>query len=124
MKATSQILTSNPLEFDENFFPFLKEEIVDKLLNVDEEIDILFKASTLIRWLSYDPNMRVGTSKRVSMGSDRHLVFFGQCFPLFGHKCYFFGQTVSFWPDPPPFGHTPPLFGQSPLLFGRNFPPF
>jgi hypothetical protein len=51
----------------------LREEIVDKLLDVDEEIDILFKALTAIRWLSYDPNMLLGTFKRVSMGSDRHL---------------------------------------------------
>ncbi len=63
VKATGQILTSNQLEFDENFFPFRKEEIVDMLLDVDEEINILFKASTPIRWLSYDPNMRLGLSR-------------------------------------------------------------
>ena len=74
VKATGQILTSNQLEFDENFFPFRKEEIVDKLRDVDEEIDILSKALTPIRWLSYDPNMRLGTFKRASMGSDRHLI--------------------------------------------------
>jgi hypothetical protein len=73
-KATGQILTSNQLELDENFFLFRREEIVDKLLDEDEEINILFKASTPIRWLTYDPNMRLGTFKRVSMGSDRHLI--------------------------------------------------
>jgi hypothetical protein len=44
VKATGQILTSNQLEFNQNFFPFQKQEVVDNLLNVDEEINILFKA--------------------------------------------------------------------------------
>jgi hypothetical protein len=37
VKATGQpeILTSSQLEFNENFFPFRKEEIVDKLWDVD-----------------------------------------------------------------------------------------
>ena len=74
VKRTGQILTSNQLEFDEIFFPFWKEEIVEKLMDVDEEIDIRFKASAPIQRLVYNPAMRLVTFKRVSMGLNRHLI--------------------------------------------------
>jgi hypothetical protein len=74
VKATGQILTSNQLEFEENFFPFWKKKVIERLGDVDEEIDILVKASAPIRWLKYDPAMRLGTFKRVNIGSDSHLI--------------------------------------------------
>ena len=45
IEKTGQILTSNQLEFDENFFPYRKEELISKLDEGDNEIDILYKAS-------------------------------------------------------------------------------
>ncbi len=41
IKETGQIHTSNQLDFDEGFYPYRKEELVAKLGDMDEEIDIL-----------------------------------------------------------------------------------
>jgi hypothetical protein len=74
IKETGQILTSNQLEFDEGFFPYRKEELVAKLGDMDEEIDILYRASAPIRWLEYDPSLPLATFKKVDMGSGRQLI--------------------------------------------------
>ena len=74
VEKTGQILSSNQLEFDEGFFPYRKEELIAKLAEMDDEIDILYKASAPIRWIDYDPSLRLGTFKKVDMGSDRHLI--------------------------------------------------
>ena len=44
VEKTGQILTSNQREFDENFFPYRKVELISKLDEGDNEIDILYKA--------------------------------------------------------------------------------
>ncbi len=76
VKAIWQILTSNQFKFRDNFFLFQKKQVVERLGDVDEEleIDILFKTSAPFRWLRYYPTMRLGTLKKVNMGSDRHLI--------------------------------------------------
>ena len=74
VEKTGQILTTNQLEFDEGFFPYRKEELIAKLAEMDDEIDILYKASAPIRWMDYDPSLPLGTFKKVDMGSDRHLI--------------------------------------------------
>ena len=74
VEKTGQILTSNQLEFDENFFPRRKEELISKLDEGDSEIDILYKASAPIRWLNYSPDLQLATFKKVNMGSERNLI--------------------------------------------------
>ena len=43
------------LTFDELFCQYWKESLIKRLDNVEDEIDILFKASSPIKWLEYDP---------------------------------------------------------------------
>ena len=74
VEKTGQILRSNQIEFDEGLFPHRKEEMISKLDEGDSEIDILYKASTPIRWLAYTPDLQLATFRKVNMGSDRHLI--------------------------------------------------
>ena len=74
VEKTGQILTSNQLEFDEGLFPYRKEEMISRLDEGDSEIDILYKASTPIRWLTYTSDLHLATFKKVHMGSDRLLI--------------------------------------------------
>ena len=48
--------------------------MISRLDEGDNEIDILYKASTPIRWLKYAPDLRLATFKKVNMGSDRLLI--------------------------------------------------
>jgi hypothetical protein len=56
--STGLVLLSNQLVFDESFFPYRKEELVLKHKDEgDDRIDILFKASAPIDWMTYDPSV-------------------------------------------------------------------
>ena len=72
LEKTGQILSLNQLEFDEGLFPYRKEELIAKLAEMDDEIDILNKVSAPILWI--DPSLLLGTFKKVDMGSDHHLI--------------------------------------------------
>ena len=72
--STGQVITTNQLDFDENFFPYRKEELIKQLDEYDDEIDILFKASAPITWLKYDSSMNLSTFTKVQMGSGRMLI--------------------------------------------------
>jgi hypothetical protein len=50
-------LTSKQLHCDEDFFPYIKEELIKRLDEGDSEIDILFKAVSPIKWLVNGPSM-------------------------------------------------------------------
>ena len=67
-------MTSNQLVFDESFFPYRKEALIQQLDEGDYEIDILYKASSPIKWLVYDPSMPLIKYTKVHMGSDQNLV--------------------------------------------------
>jgi hypothetical protein len=56
VEKTGQILASNQLEFDEEFFPYRKEELIASLADTDNGIDIVYKASAPIRWMDHDPS--------------------------------------------------------------------
>jgi hypothetical protein len=74
LTSTGQVLTSNQLDFDENFYPYRKEELIKHMDDGDNETDILFKASASITWLQYDPSMNLSTFKKMHMGSGRILI--------------------------------------------------
>ena len=74
IRATGQVMTTNQLDFDESFFPFRKEELIKQLDEGDDEIDILFKLSSPITWLKYDPSMNLSKFKKMHMGSGRILI--------------------------------------------------
>ena len=74
LEKTGPILTSNQLEFDEGFSPYCKEELIATLGEMDDEIDIVYKASAPIQWIDYDQSLPLGTFKKVDMGSARHLI--------------------------------------------------
>ena len=72
--STGQVFASNQIVFDESVFPYRKEELIKKMDEGDEEIDILFKASSPITWLKYDPSVPLTKWTKVHMGSDKNLV--------------------------------------------------
>ena len=49
--STRQIIVSNQVVFDESFFPYRKEDLIEQLDEGDDELDILYKASSPIKWL-------------------------------------------------------------------------
>jgi hypothetical protein len=63
-------MTTNQLDFDESFFPFRKEKLIKQLDEGDDEMDILFKASSPITWLKYDSSMNLSTFKRCIWARD------------------------------------------------------
>ena len=74
IEKTGQILTSDQLQFYEIFSPYWKEELISRLDDRENEIDILCKASALIQWLSYSLDLQLATFKKVNMGSDCLLI--------------------------------------------------
>ncbi len=51
-----QIIVTNQVVFDESFFPYSKEVLIKQLDEGDDELDILYKASSPIKWPeSYPP---------------------------------------------------------------------
>ena len=57
IQSTRQIIVTNQVVFDESFSPYSKEELIKQLDKGDDELDILYKASSPIKWLEYDPSM-------------------------------------------------------------------
>ena len=60
--------------YGERFFPYHKEELVKQLDEGDDELDILYKASSPIKWLEYDPSMSLIKFTKVHIGSDKILI--------------------------------------------------
>jgi hypothetical protein len=56
---TRQIIVTNQVVFDESFFLYSKEERIKQLDERDDELYILYKASSPIKWLEYNPSMSV-----------------------------------------------------------------
>ncbi len=48
---TRQIIDTNQVVFNESFFPYRKEDLIKQLDEGDDERDILYKASSPIKWL-------------------------------------------------------------------------
>ena len=63
----------NQAVFDESFYPYSKEELIKQLDEGGDELDILYKASSPIKWLEYDPSMSLIKFTNVHMGSDKIL---------------------------------------------------
>ena len=72
--ATDKLLTTNQLVFDESFFPYRKESLIKQLDEVDNEIDILFKESSPITWLTYDPKESLMKYTKVHVGSGSDII--------------------------------------------------
>ena len=72
--STRQIIVTNQAVYDERFFPYRKEELIKQLDEGDDELDILYKASSPIKWLEYDPSMSLIKFTKVHMGSDKILI--------------------------------------------------
>ena len=72
--STRQIIVTNQAVFDERFFPYRKKELIKQLDEGDDEPDILYKASSPIKWLQYDPLMSLIKFTKVHMGSDKILI--------------------------------------------------
>jgi hypothetical protein len=72
--ALDKLRTTNQLTFDEGFYPYRKESLIKKLDEVGDEIDILFKASSPIKWLEYDPTVSLMNYTKVHMGSGTDMV--------------------------------------------------
>ena len=72
--STRQIIVTNQVVFDESFFPYRKEDLIKQLDEGDDELDILYKASSSIKWLKYDPSMSLIKFTKVHMGSDKILI--------------------------------------------------
>jgi hypothetical protein len=68
--ATDKLLTTNQLVFDESFFLYRKENFIKQIDEADNEIDILFKESSPITWLAYDPKESLMKYTKVHMGRD------------------------------------------------------
>jgi hypothetical protein len=70
------VTTSKQLDFNENFFPYRKEELIKQLDESDDKVNLLFKALAPITWLKYDPSMNLITFTKMhtSMGSGRNLI--------------------------------------------------
>jgi hypothetical protein len=73
--ATDKLLTTNQLVFDESFFPCRKENFIKQLDEADNEIDILFKESSPITWLAYDPKESLMKYTKVHMGLGSDIIF-------------------------------------------------
>ncbi len=72
--ATGQVTTTNQLDFDENFFPYQKGELIMQSDEGDAKVDILFKASSPMTWLKYYPSINLSTCTKMHMGSGRNLI--------------------------------------------------
>ena len=72
--ATDKLLTTNQLVFDESFFPYRKEKFIKQIDEADNEIDILFKESSPITWLAYDPKESLMKYTKVHMGSGSDII--------------------------------------------------
>ena len=59
----------NQLTFDEPFFPYRKESLAQKLDEVGDEIDFLFKVLFPIKWFEYYPLVSLMKYNKVHMGS-------------------------------------------------------
>jgi hypothetical protein len=74
IQSTRLIIVTNQVVFDESFFPYRKEDLIKQLDEGDDELDILYKASSPIKWLEYDPSMSLIKFTKVHMGSDKILI--------------------------------------------------
>ena len=72
--STRQIIVTNQAVYDERFFPYRKEELIKQLNEGDDKLDILYRASSPIKWHEYDPSMSLIKFTTVHMGSDKILI--------------------------------------------------
>jgi hypothetical protein len=72
--STRQIIVTNQAVYDERFFQYRKAELIKQLDEGDDELDILYKATSPIKWLEYDPSMSLIKFTKVHMGSDKILI--------------------------------------------------
>ena len=68
------MFASNQLVFNETLFLYRREGLIKQLGEGDEEIDMLYKASSPITWLKYDPSIPLIKWTKVHMGSDQNLI--------------------------------------------------
>ncbi len=73
--ATDKLLTTNQLVIDESFFSYRKENCIKQIDEADNEIDILFKESSPITWLAYDPKESLMKYTKGHMGSGSDIIF-------------------------------------------------
>ncbi len=48
---TRQIITTKQVVFDESFFPYCKKELITRMHEGGDKLNILYKASSLVKWL-------------------------------------------------------------------------
>ena len=73
-QAKDKLVITTQLVFDELLFQYRKKSLIKKLDEVDDEIDILFKASPPITWLEYDTKDPLIMYTKVHMGSGTDIV--------------------------------------------------
>jgi hypothetical protein len=68
------VLTTKQLVFNESFFPDRKENFIEQIDEADNDIDILFKESSPVTWLAYDPKESLMKYTKVHMGSGSDII--------------------------------------------------
>ncbi len=69
--VTDKLQPTNQLALDKSFFPYRKESFIKQ---VDNEVDILFRESSPITWLAYDPKESLMKYTKIHMGSGSDII--------------------------------------------------